>query len=105
MSIRLTMNLIMDLSTCKAIVNTKCSHPMNQFEWKLKLFFVTSNLQTHIPSYSGPHFSAFGLNTERYEVSLHIQSECRKMRPRITPNLDLIITSTKNSSSFHSADS
>ena len=67
MSIRLTMNLIMDLSTCKAIVNTKCSHPMNQFEWKLKLFFVTSNLQTHIPSYSGPHFSAFGLNTERYK--------------------------------------
>ena len=105
MSIRLTMNLIMDLSTFKAIVNTKCSHPMNQFEWKLKLFFVTSNLQTHIPSYSGPHFSAFGLNTERYEVSLHIQSECRKMRTRITRNIDLIITSTKNSSSFHSADS
>ena len=105
MSISLTMNLIMDLSTFKAIVNTKCSHPMNQFEWKLKLFFVTSNLQTHIPSYSGPHFSAFGLNTERYEVSLHIQSECRKMRTRITRNIDLIITSTKNSSSFHSADS
>ena len=27
---------------------------------------------------SGPYFPAFGLNTERYEVSLHIQSECRK---------------------------
>ena len=44
-----------------------------------------------IRSYSGPHFPAFGLNTERYEVSkvpLRIQSECRKMRTRITPNTD-----------------
>ena len=31
---------------------------------------------------SGPHFAAFGLNTERYEVSLRIQSECRKTRTR-----------------------
>ena len=51
------------------------------------------------------HFSAFGLNTERYCVSLRIQSEygeilrispysvrmrknVGKMRPRITPNTD-----------------
>ena len=34
--------------------------------------------------YSGPHFPAFGLSTERYGVSLRIQSECRKMRTRIT---------------------
>ena len=27
-----------------------------------------------IRSYSGPHFPAFGLNTERYGVSLRIQS-------------------------------
>ena len=26
---------------------------------------------------SGPYFHAFGLNTERYFVSLHIQSQCR----------------------------
>ena len=39
-------------------------------------------------SYSGPHFSAFGMNTERYSVSLRIQSECAKMRTRITPNTD-----------------
>ena len=38
--------------------------------------------------YSGPHFPAFGLNTETYEVSLRIQSECRKMRTKITPNTD-----------------
>ena len=32
-----------------------------------------------IRSYSGPHFPAFGLN---------IQSECGKMRTRVTPNAD-----------------
>ena len=37
-------------------------------------------------SYSGPYFPAFGLNTERYGVSLRIQSECGKIRTRITPN-------------------
>ena len=41
-----------------------------------------------IRSYSGPHFSAFGLNTERCRVSLRIQSRCRKMQSRITPNTD-----------------
>ena len=39
-----------------------------------------------------PYFRAFGLNTERYGVSLRIQSECRKMlgkmQTRITPNTD-----------------
>ena len=33
-------------------------------------------------------FSAFGLNTERYGVSRRIQSECGKMRTRITSNTD-----------------
>ena len=41
-----------------------------------------------IQSYFGPYFPAFGLNTERYEVSLRIQSECGKIRTRITPNTD-----------------
>ena len=41
-----------------------------------------------IRSYSGPYYSAFGLNTERYSVYLHIQSECGKVRTRITPNTD-----------------
>ena len=40
----------------------------------------------HIRSYSGPHFPAFGLNAERYFVSLRIQFECGKVRTRITPN-------------------
>ena len=37
-------------------------------------------------SFSGPHFPAFGLNTERYGVSLCIQSKCGKVRTRKTPN-------------------
>ena len=39
-----------------------------------------------IRSYSGSHFPAFGLNTERHIVSLCIQSKCGKIRTRITPN-------------------
>ena len=39
-------------------------------------------------SYSGPHFPAFGLNTERYSVSIRIQSEFGKIRTRITLNTD-----------------
>ena len=39
-------------------------------------------------SFSGPHFPAFRLNTERYSVSLRFQSECGKLRARITPNTD-----------------
>ena len=55
---------------------------------------VEGNKHTHthcvkrvrIRSYSGPHSPAFGLTTERYFAFLRIQSECRKMRTRITPN-------------------
>ena len=38
-----------------------------------------------IRSYSGPYFLVFGLNAERYSVSLRIQSECGELRNRITP--------------------
>ena len=41
-----------------------------------------------VRSYSGLHFPAFRLNAERYGVSLHIQSECGKIRTRITLNTD-----------------
>ena len=41
-----------------------------------------------IRSYSGQHFPAFGLNTERYFISHHVQSECGKMRTRIALNTD-----------------
>ena len=41
-----------------------------------------------IQSYSGPHFPAFGVNTQRCGVSLRIPSECGKMWTRIIPNTD-----------------
>ena len=41
-----------------------------------------------IRSFYGPHFPAFGLNTERYGVYLRIQSKFGKMRIRKTPNMD-----------------
>ena len=45
-----------------------------------------------VRSYSDPLFYAFGLNIERYYGSLRIQSECGKMRTRITPNADTVYT-------------
>ena len=39
-------------------------------------------------------FSAFRLNTERYGVSLRIQSKCGKMQTRITPNTDTFYAMT-----------
>ena len=41
-----------------------------------------------IRSYSGPYFLTFGLNTERYFVFCCIQSKCRKIQTRITPNTE-----------------
>ena len=41
-----------------------------------------------MPSFPGPYFSAFGLNTEIYGVNLRIQSEYGKIRTRKTPNAD-----------------
>ena len=41
-----------------------------------------------IRSFSSPYFPAFGLNTDRYGVSLRIQSECGKIRTRKTLNTD-----------------
>ena len=58
----------------------------NISSWNINAIHCVKNVR--IRSYSGPHFPAFGLNTERYTVSLHIHSECGKIRTRITPNTD-----------------
>ena len=42
-----------------------------------------------IRGFSGLHFPKFALNTERYFVSLRIQSERGKTRIRKTPNTDI----------------
>ena len=47
-------------------------------ESKLKDRFKHCVNSVRIRSYSGPHFLAFGLNTERYFASLHIQSKCKE---------------------------
>ena len=47
-----------------------------------------------IQCYSGPHFPAFGLNTERYGASLRIQSKCGITQARKTPNTDAFHTVT-----------
>ena len=49
-------------------------------------YHCVRNVRTR--SYSGPHFPAFELNTERCSVSLRIQLECGKIRTRITPDTD-----------------
>ena len=52
----------------------------------LNVLRVEGLKSVRIRSYSGPHFPAFGLNTEKYGVSLRIQSKCGKVRTKITPN-------------------
>ena len=65
-----------------------------QISGKLLLCYCTKiNVSRYIKSvrilnYSGPYFPAFGLNMERYSVSLRIQSEYWKIRSRVTPNTD-----------------
>ena len=49
-----------------------------------KFSYIHCVKSVRIWSYSGLHFPAFGLNWERYSVSLRIQSEYGKMRARIT---------------------
>ena len=65
-----------------------------------------------IRSYSDPYFPAFRLNTERYSVSLRIQSECGKIWTRIASKSKMLLIifikfetskskSLKNSNSKH----
>ena len=51
-----------------------------------------------IRSFPGPYFPTLGLNTERYGVSLHINSERGKIRTRKTKNMDIAyaLSSTVN---------
>ena len=51
---------------------------------KIKLYYCVKSVR--IRSFSGPYFLAFGLNTERYWVSLRILSKCGKIRTRKTTN-------------------
>ena len=69
-------------------------------EWSTKIdqFMVITHCvkSSRIRSYSGPHFPALGLNTDRYSVSLRIQSQCGEIRTRITPTMDTFRAVTLN---------
>ena len=85
-------------SKTRGIQITKLLLPILRKGKKLEVFIKKQKKQTNkkehcvknvlIWSYSGPHFPAFRLNTERHSVSVCIQCECGKMRVRITPNTD-----------------
>ena len=69
-----------------------CFHKNLRFRCLTKLQCAKKYIDYHcvksvcVRSDSGPQFSVFGLNTERYV--LRIQYECGKIRTRITPNTD-----------------
>ena len=48
--------------------------------------------KVRIRNYSGSYFPAFGLNMERYSISLYIQYKCGKARTRKFPNTNTFHT-------------
>ena len=50
-------------------------------------------ISAHIRSFSGPYFATFGLNSERYGVSLRIEPEYGKIPTRKVPNTDTFLRS------------
>ena len=67
-------------STC-AFVLVSC-----RFEYFKNFFHYEKSVRNR--RFSDLHFPAFGLNTERYSVCLHIQFECEKIRTTKTLNTD-----------------
>ena len=64
---------------------------------RLSCFDIDLSVKSvRIWSYYGPHFPAFGLNMERYFVSLRIQSEFRKMSTSFPAHLFTIMRNAKN---------
>ena len=76
------------MNNIKQTVLVNLEEKVNQKSCSENLCEFFMNLIVRVPSYSGPHFPTFGLNTDRYSVSLRIQSKCGKIRTRITPNAD-----------------
>ena len=62
---------IINVSTIH-ITENQSSFTFRNTAWKVSKYRV----------FSGPYFPAFGLNTERYELSLRIRSKCGKIRTR-----------------------
>ena len=77
----LTKIILQNILLCFGFAFFQSQIPAKNYIW----YCVKS---VRIRSYSGPYFPAFGLNTERYSVSLRTQSEWRKIWIRVTPNTD-----------------
>ena len=75
-------------STFPYFHNRNLNNCINQAIWRDRLSrLLTDKRKVRIWSYSGgPYFPTLRLNTEKQSVSLLIQSKCRKIRTRITPN-------------------
>ena len=76
-------------------MNFPC-HPTRKYclitAWKVSKYGV----------FPSPYFPAFGLDTERYGVSLRIKSECGKIRSRKIPYLDTFHAVKKHTHHFNS---
>ena len=82
----------------------QCISSLNYFVISIIMIHCVKNVR--IRSYSGPHFFAFGLNTERYSASLphfpafglntevRMRENAGKMRTRITPNANIFYAVT-----------
>ena len=90
------------------IVRWKSKLDSFSFFLHLLILYYQLSLETHcvksvrLQSYSGPYFPAFALNTERYGVYVCIQSECGKVRTKITPDTDTFHAVTTSSGQYYS---
>ena len=92
-----TKNYVLWIYGVKKRTNSICQFEMQnffkitKFSLLLNFFILTHSLRKKtwyselFWSAFSPHFPAFGVNTERYSVSLRIQSECWKMREKCGP--------------------
>ena len=80
----LTSCIVIPLDQRKMKVIYESNDPVGK-EFKSQNHCVRS---VHILNFYGRYFPAFGLNTERYSISLRIQCKCGKMQTRKTANTD-----------------
>ena len=68
----------------------RCTHDLCHEDDLHYTLYYSANFHcvksVRVRSYSDPQFPAFGLNTERYSVSLRNQFKCGKIQTRITLN-------------------
>ena len=67
-----------------------------------KYCLITARKVSKYGVFSSPYFPAFGLDAERYGVSLRIKSECGKIRSRKIPYLDAFHAVKKHTHHFNS---